>query len=300
MKILRLSATVALCLAATSGMALDVGAGANAGPVGANAGASADRGGIGVSGGASVGGASVGGGSGGGKGSNGHSDGSHPGNGRSGRGGPGASADSDATGSLGASIGNGPSLGGGSTHGSSGPSRGNGRASGGNDQFAPSPQPAGQPEQRSAARPTPGSPPLSGSPPFAAPARGDLTGSIVLPPRLAPEGPDTSEVSRTRVRTLSTADQIWRRTVVRLKRRANVPVSVVEGCRQAVEAAASRFGPVRVAAAAAGSTRAVTRGRFEAPIEMQVVYYASEGGYEVRRSRVACRLNAAGRVVGAG
>jgi hypothetical protein len=124
--------------------------------------------------------------------------------------------------------------------------------------------------------------------------------SIALPRSLAPLDligqsrftaffPDFGSVSGTREDL-----QNFRRP---LRARSRLPAQVVRNCREAIVAAALRYGVVRVDAAAAGPMRAA-RGGYSAPIEFRMVY-SRRGGLETRSATVDCRMNTAGRVIAA-
>lgn len=74
------------------------------------------------------------------------------------------------------------------------------------------------------------------------------------------------------------------------------PGGVLRVCRQAIAAAASPLGAVRVRAASAGRLIAHRRGALTAPLVVRIDY-AGQSGIEVRQARVRCRLNASGRVI---
>ncbi|MET3577000.1 hypothetical protein ABID19_000015 [Mesorhizobium robiniae] len=79
-----------------------------------------------------------------------------------------------------------------------------------------------------------------------------------------------------------------------LKSKPGTPAQVVRACRAAIKSAATPLGAVSVHAVSAGVLRQ-RRGALTAPIEVRIDY-ARQGGIEVRRARVGCRLNTAGRV----
>lgn len=78
--------------------------------------------------------------------------------------------------------------------------------------------------------------------------------------------------------------------------RAGVSGQIVELCRTSVAAAALRYGAVRVDAAGAGRMTRLSGGELMAPLQVRIVY-ARANARQVRQSRIACRLNAAGSVV---
>ncbi len=78
--------------------------------------------------------------------------------------------------------------------------------------------------------------------------------------------------------------------------RAGVSGQLVELCRTSIAEAALRYGAIRVDAAGAGPTSRLPGGGLVAPLHVRVVY-ARANARQVRQSRVACRLNAAGSVV---
>ncbi len=78
--------------------------------------------------------------------------------------------------------------------------------------------------------------------------------------------------------------------------RAGVSGRIVELCRTSIAAAALRYGAIRVDAAGAGQTSRLPGGGLMAPLQVSVVY-ARANARQIRQSRVACRLNAAGSVV---
>jgi hypothetical protein len=108
--------------------------------------------------------------------------------------------------------------------------------------------------------------------------------SIALPPALRPskagEGDSTKGYPFGSLRPL--------------KAKPGTPAAVVRACRAAIMSAATPLGAVRVHAVSAGALRQ-RRGALTAPIEVRIDY-ARQGGIEVRRARVGCRLDAAGRV----
>jgi hypothetical protein len=78
--------------------------------------------------------------------------------------------------------------------------------------------------------------------------------------------------------------------------RVGVPGQIVELCRTSIAAAALRYGAIQVDAEGAGLTSRLPGGGLMAPLQVSVVY-ARANARQVRQSRVACRLNAAGSVV---
>ncbi|RWQ84362.1 MAG: hypothetical protein EOS85_10820 [Mesorhizobium sp.] len=108
--------------------------------------------------------------------------------------------------------------------------------------------------------------------------------SIALPPALRPskagEGDSTKGYPFGSLRPL--------------KAKPGTPAAVVRACRAAIMSAATPLGAVGVHAVSAGALRQ-HRGALTAPIEVRIDY-ARQGGIEVRRARVGCRLDAAGRV----
>jgi hypothetical protein len=81
-----------------------------------------------------------------------------------------------------------------------------------------------------------------------------------------------------------------------LVRRAGVPSRIVQACRTSIVTAAVPYGAVQVDAASVGEASRTPDGGLTAPIAVRVVY-ARASARQVRQSRVACRLNAAGAVV---
>ncbi|TIS95368.1 MAG: hypothetical protein E5W87_32150, partial [Mesorhizobium sp.] len=79
-----------------------------------------------------------------------------------------------------------------------------------------------------------------------------------------------------------------------LKAKPGTPAAVVRACRAAIASAATPLGAVRVHAVSAGALRQ-RRGALTAPIEVRIDY-ARQGGIEVRRAQVGCRVDTAGRV----
>jgi hypothetical protein len=75
---------------------------------------------------------------------------------------------------------------------------------------------------------------------------------------------------------------------------AGTPREMVAACREALLSAAGRYNPVYATTASGGVPRRVTNG-FVAPIQTKLVYFR-QGGFEVRRTRVNCRVRADGRV----
>jgi hypothetical protein len=75
-------------------------------------------------------------------------------------------------------------------------------------------------------------------------------------------------------------------------------IHVVSACRNAILAAAGPYSPVSVQAVSAGRPR--QRGSvLTAPVEIEATY-PWRLGREVRRAKVQCRIDQAGRVIGAG
>ncbi len=70
----------------------------------------------------------------------------------------------------------------------------------------------------------------------------------------------------------------------------------VQTCRASIAAAALPYGAVQVDAASAGQASRTPDGGLTAPISVRVVY-ARANARQVRQSRVACQLDAAGAVV---
>jgi hypothetical protein len=81
-----------------------------------------------------------------------------------------------------------------------------------------------------------------------------------------------------------------------LVRRVGVPSRIVHACRTSIVTAAVPYGAVQVDAASVGEASRTSDGGLTAPIAVRVVY-ARASARQVRQSRVACRLNAAGTVV---
>jgi hypothetical protein len=81
-----------------------------------------------------------------------------------------------------------------------------------------------------------------------------------------------------------------------LLRRAGVPGRIVQACRTSIATAAFPYGAVQVEAASVGQASRTPDGGLTAPIAVRVVY-ARANERQIRQSRVACRLNAAGTVV---
>ena len=98
--------------------------------------------------------------------------------------------------------------------------------------------------------------------------------SIVLPRGLAPTGSEGNV-------------KFGYPLLRKIKRKSGTSDAVVRVCRQAIAAAASKVGALKVEAASAGPMRGRT-----APLNVSVNY-----GNEVRQMTVGCRLNAAGKVV---
>jgi hypothetical protein len=78
--------------------------------------------------------------------------------------------------------------------------------------------------------------------------------------------------------------------------RIGTPVQIVEACRTSIASAAVPYGAVRVDAASAGRLNATPDGGIMAPVQVRVVYARAKRS-QMRQSRVACQLNAAGAVV---
>jgi hypothetical protein len=81
-----------------------------------------------------------------------------------------------------------------------------------------------------------------------------------------------------------------------LTARAGIPGQIVQACRTSIVTAALPYGAIRVDAASAGQASRMPDGGLTAPLEVRVEY-ARVNARQVRRSRIACRLNAAGAVV---
>lgn len=81
-----------------------------------------------------------------------------------------------------------------------------------------------------------------------------------------------------------------------LTARAGIPGQIVQACRTSIVTAAVPYGAIRVDAASAGQASRMPDGGLTAPLEVRVEY-ARANARQVRRSRIACRLNAAGAVV---
>jgi hypothetical protein len=77
---------------------------------------------------------------------------------------------------------------------------------------------------------------------------------------------------------------------------AGISSQIVESCRGSIAAAALPYGAVRVEAVGAGRASRTQDGGVTAPLEVKVMY-ARGGARQVRQSRVACQLDAAGAVV---
>jgi hypothetical protein len=78
--------------------------------------------------------------------------------------------------------------------------------------------------------------------------------------------------------------------------RADLPGQLVEACRTSIATAALPYGAMRVEAVGAGRASRTQDGGLTAPLEVRVTY-ARASARQVRQSRVACQLNAAGTVV---
>lgn len=79
-------------------------------------------------------------------------------------------------------------------------------------------------------------------------------------------------------------------------RQAGVSGRIVQACRTSIVTAALPYGAVQVEAASVGQVSRTPDGGLTAPLAVRVVY-AKANARQVRQSRVACRLNAAGTVV---
>lgn len=79
--------------------------------------------------------------------------------------------------------------------------------------------------------------------------------------------------------------------------RGSIPVQIVGMCRNSIIRAAVPYGAVRVDAASAGQLNRTRGGGLVAPIEVRVAYTRATA-HQIRQSRISCRLNAAGAVVG--
>jgi len=78
--------------------------------------------------------------------------------------------------------------------------------------------------------------------------------------------------------------------------RAGISGQIVQVCRAAIATAALPFGAIRVDTVSAGRAVRMPDGGLTAPIEARIVY-ARASARQIRQSRVACRMNAAGTVV---
>jgi hypothetical protein len=74
------------------------------------------------------------------------------------------------------------------------------------------------------------------------------------------------------------------------------PYQTVAACRGAILTAAQQYNPVFATTASGGSQRALRDGAV-APIQAKVIYLRQDG-YEVKQSRVNCRLSSGGTVSG--
>jgi hypothetical protein len=74
------------------------------------------------------------------------------------------------------------------------------------------------------------------------------------------------------------------------------PYQTVAACRGAILTAAQQYNPVFATTASGGSQRVLRDGAV-APIQAKVIYLRQDG-YEVKQSRVNCRLSSAGTVSG--
>jgi ABC-type nitrate/sulfonate/bicarbonate transport system substrate-binding protein len=74
------------------------------------------------------------------------------------------------------------------------------------------------------------------------------------------------------------------------------PSAIVLACRNGIIRAAMPFDPLSVEAVSAGKVRAVADGGQVAPLSVRIVY-ARLGGPEVRKAKVACRVDASGAVI---
>ncbi|MDP8918800.1 MAG: hypothetical protein M3O00_07900 [Pseudomonadota bacterium] len=99
-----------------------------------------------------------------------------------------------------------------------------------------------------------------------------------LVPRLEASGPSATEFLEPRVR------------------RSNISGQIVQACRASIVTASRPYGAVQVDAAGAGQASRTQDGGITAPVDVRVVY-ARANARQVRQSRVACRLDAAGTVV---
>ena len=78
--------------------------------------------------------------------------------------------------------------------------------------------------------------------------------------------------------------------------RIGTPAQIVEACRTSIASAAVPYGAVQVDAASAGRLNPTPDGGVTAPVQVRVVYARAKRS-QMRQSRVACQLNAAGAVV---
>jgi hypothetical protein len=115
--------------------------------------------------------------------------------------------------------------------------------------------------------------------------------SIALPPILLPSRSDHDH-------DMSVRGTVGYPLRTRALMRAipGTPSAVVRVCRSAIVSAATPHGAVRVQAVSAGPLSRQRRGALTAPVEVRIDY-ARQGGIEVRRARIRCRLDAAGRVM---
>jgi hypothetical protein len=111
---------------------------------------------------------------------------------------------------------------------------------------------------------------------------GGSNATLTLPPSLLPL-PEASRAETTG-------------SVGSLVPRASLPSQLVEACRTSIAAAALPYGVMRVEAVGAGQTSRTQDGGLTAPLQVRVMY-ARANARQVRQSRVACQLNAAGTVV---
>jgi len=113
--------------------------------------------------------------------------------------------------------------------------------------------------------------------------------SIALPPILRPSRAGRDKSVQVTVGTPS-------RSPALLRAIPGTPLAIVRVCRNAIMSAAAPLGAVRVQAASAGPLSRYRGGILTAPVEVRIDY-ARQGGVEVRRARVRCRFDAAGRVI---
>jgi hypothetical protein len=88
---------------------------------------------------------------------------------------------------------------------------------------------------------------------------------------------------------------LWRESGSRGVAVTAAPDQIILACRDTIVAGAMPYDPVRVEAVPAGNLGEHRDGGMVAPLVVRITY-ARQGGYEVRKARVKCTLDASGQV----